>query len=260
METKGILRDTEKVVQVLRANNIRFFKIRRPREEESVFNFWPDKDSDEAEKGTTEDAIKAFLEFTDIYTDGRFILRGRDKLSNARADLLVEFILGMDIETPQIGAIPQEPQRRGYTEDEITEKVNTLVATKLEEMKRAQELEELKKELKEYKGKDSAHRQAVDSFLGVALPFLQKYGDGFISGIINALNGVRTAPVISGQPTNETNTMTIENNEAAERLEKVITDLRKLEPENWLVLLENIVKLAKSDPGTYQMAKSFLMK
>lgn len=263
MDTKGILKDVEKVIQVLRANNIRFFKIRRPREEESVFNFWPDKDSDEVEKGTTEDAIKAFQEFTDIYTDGRFILRGRDKLSNARSDLLVEFVLGMEPENAAVGNLPQGPQRQGLSEEEITEKVNALVAAKLEEMKRAQELEDLKKELKEYKGKDTAHRQAIDSFIGVALPFVQKYGDSFITGIISALNGVKPAPVIgetkqTTQPTEQKEMEATE--ETAKRLETVISELRQLEPENWLTLLENIVKLAKTNPELYKTAKSFLMK
>ena len=53
---------------------------------------------------------------------------------------------------------------------------------------------------------------------------------------------------------------TREVNGDAQRLEKVIGELRQIEPEKWLDLLEALVKIHDTDPGTYGMARNFLLK
>lgn len=51
-----------------------------------------------------------------------------------------------------------------------------------------------------------------------------------------------------------------EIDETAKRFESIVDNLRRIEPEKWLDLLEALVRVHDEDPGTYAMARNFLLK
>ena len=127
-------------------------------------------------------------------------------------------------------------------------------------------MKEMEAELAAYRKKDNAYRDAVSSAIGQIIPFVTNYGEQFVCGLINALNGHRgemVAPHGVGRVVNNQKKVDMEEKEIggdARRLEAVIGRLREIEPEKWLDLLEALTRIHDTDPGTYNMARNFLLK
>lgn len=246
------------VIDWLRFNKFPYWKIFKDSSADvPIVRFFPLEEKDK--ERPISDGVEALENALAVLAPGKYFIEAYPKLTDMRNKTSDWFQHG-ETAAPAVGQEPkQDPQ-------DVAEMVRRGVAEELSRREHESHLKALEAELAAYRQKDSAYQEAVSGAIGQVMPFVTNYGEQFICGIINALNGHR-GEMVSPRGIGNVNNLkriakmeTREVNGDAQRLEKVIGELRQIEPEKWLDLLEALVKIHDTDPGTYGMARNFLLK
>lgn len=270
---------SEKIKRWLELVKCPFWRIKKKTDDQPICEFWFPKDSQEAEKMTVKDGLAALDQNLDILAPGTYFITAKRDLKDLKNANETYFQhVGEGVQNPQIGAVSQPMQSNTATDGgaSVAEMVQKRVLEELAKRDEAAKVEALKKELAEYKKKDSDYQKAVTSAIGQISPFVTNYGEAFVCGVINCLNGHRgaylkphgigkaqqtasTAEVKKKVTDKNTDVVMEVSDNIAERTKKVIEDLQRIEPSQWLELLEAIVKLHDTNASTYNMARGFLI-
>ena len=252
----------ENIKRWLEFNRCPFWQILKRTDERAIFSFWFPKDSQEAETKTVNDGLAAMDDALDMLAPGSYIVianRDLKDVKNWRQTVYQHKMGESDSTHPYVG-VAETPAPN------IDELVRKGIAEEMERRARDARMKEMEAELAAYRKKDNAYQDAVSSAIGQVMPFVTNYGEQFVCGLINALNGHRgemVAPHGVGRVVNNQKKVDMEEKEIggdARRLEAVIGRLRQIEPEKWLDLLEALTRIHDTDPGTYNMARNFLLK
>lgn len=260
-----MIKGEENLLKWLEFNQYIYWKILPPKENaEIILSFWPKEEG--KEDYTFADGREKMEEALDILAPGKYlVVAKRDTKNDQRNYRITPYQHKMEDNERRFS------DRVGMVENtaDISEMVRQGVEAELERRDKEAHLQELEKQIKEFKRKDTAYQDAVVSAIGQIMPFVSKYGEQFICGVINALNGNRGAAVISPQIAGTTNnnnkTKTIkvmeqDKSTEQERLQKVVERLEQIEPEKWLDLLEALVATYDNNRAIYDTARSFLLK
>lgn len=235
----------EKVKQWLIFNDCRFWKISKSEKGDLITEFW---DTDKNSNATLIDALTALETAFSLLHAGSYYITCCNDIKNQRNWKYSHFemLKNNNENTAAIGATQ-------FSSEDINELVNKKVNDILEERERAKKIEALEAELKELKNADNSR---TDALVG-AISIIQPYAEPLIGAIINALNGVGNKQI--GNTNNSSRE--VKNHILSDdvRLKNVITSFRNIEPNNWMMLLEGIIKLKKENPTRYENAKKMLL-
>lgn len=239
------------VIDWFRYNGFPYWKIFKDSGSDNpISRFLPLEEKDK-ERSLSEglDHLKDALKHL---SPGRYYIEAYAKINDTRNKVADWFDHAIDR-----GPGPSEtPRKQDFDIEGIVKK---RVAEELKRMDQEKEFAAMTAELEAYRRKDTAYQEAVSSAIGQIMPFVTKYGEQFFVGVINALNGHRGEYI--GTTTKKKRVMPEQEiDETAKRFESIVDNLRRIEPEKWLDLLEALVRVHDEDPGTYAMARNFLLK
>ena len=225
---------SDKLIEWVKANSAPYWRIMGGEKGPVIIQ------SDMKEGLTVDDSIPRLDQALKMIGTGTYTVDNWQTGQNQNSRYKTRFVMNQNDNISAIGAI--QNQSIPDVQSEITKALN--------DYKRELELERLKSENTELKSE-------VDGVTFRILKRIEPYMGGIIEGVFP---DIKPAKAIAGTNTNNnSNTDTVQaTQEEQNRLDNAL--------ENWseqdsdlITLVEEIAKLAKTDPAKYKMAKSLLM-
>jgi len=212
--------------------------------------YWFSKDDPAAATATQDEAMERLERSLKALDPGHYIITGRKNLNDVRNDMGEEFTIGSETderptkEDSTIGALDLNERLEGIKK-QAKEEARAEMANMIKYHDMERENKELREKVHELERYQHDYDEKKLSLISTAIGAVK---DQILPGIFGAK---AVSPAAIGSADDE---------ELTARLQKVVGEMREIEPDKWLDLLEGIVRIAKTDPATYNMAKNFLLK
>ena len=231
----------DKIPELLRQNDIKYWTIRTKKDSNSYVFKYDDSRS-------FDDNINRMQDIMRLYQGGYFVLDGKENAASNKGMYCFEF--SNESTTPSLGSMPQYQQPvvgSGMSEIDIETRIkNATDAVRLEF--RQADLERREKDLAT---REKEYRQEKASTIGILVDRIGKVIPKIFPQI-----------AVAGMPGEQVQIPTsVENDEqdaATAELESLLERFAAVEPE-WLPLLRRMVEMAEAKDATYNMARNFLL-
>lgn len=213
----------------------------------------------------TKRTLEAFGERCYIY--------GYTSDASTRPNLYMDICLSTSTPQAAVGIVPQPMATNGVDEAALTERIRKEIKMEYDQREYERERKDFERERKEFEEAKNGTLGMIIGYLAPYIPVLKDTLGRRVAGL-DAEKDVHTAPVrpIHERVSNdEPETAEPEQpqeptvwdeftEDEAERIMQLMSRFKKVEPENYLRLIESVVTMAENGDSTYTMAKGFLMK
>lgn len=244
----------ERILDWIERSDGRFWWLYSKNKEDVIERNETTKDDENSPQWTVENSVNKLSSVLDAIEDGVYWLECRTAISDIKhTNKTFIKLMPKPADTPAVIAGIQEPtvaannisaeelQRR---EKEAYERGLAEAKAEFDRQQMQAKIGDLQKEVKELRSSRYGWMDGLGQIVNAVLPYIGQFlGNG--------------QAAIGAQPEQTNNNEGM--NEQQQRLNAVIANFQRIEPEKWLDLLEAIVRLAKEDQSKYNMAKAVLM-